>query len=417
MRYEKSELEVFELPKVPEGTKCKLCKENQAVVEAPSAGAKLCKECFNKVFESRVKRTVEKYKMFSSKSRVGVFTSGGKDSSVLGVVLKRLYPELDLKIIHINLGLRYYSNEVEKKVRTFGKIFGFEVFVYRLEEREGFSVDDFILTRFKHKVCSVCGIIKRYLFSKIARELGLDVIATGHHLDDAVSTMLNLFFQGDFVSITRLVPVLPPIKKGQAKKVKPLITTPEKEVFYYAVLNEIPFVTENCPHGGTTPAKKLKYWLSMLEKENRQVKYQLMSVFYKKLIPLVKKSSEYEKELNPPVYECLSCGEITSSEGKICSRCKRVSLLKEVNDRLEVEFEEFQKLPEEDKVVFEVKGNENVGKKKLLKELKKLRGKKVYILSTNPKKGYELVLWLRKKGIKAINVKPSKGESYDEIDA
>ncbi|NPA38962.1 MAG: TIGR00269 family protein [Thermodesulfobacteria bacterium] len=405
MLYKKSELEVFELPELPKNLKCKLCRTNQAVIEAPSLGAKLCKECFNKIFENRVKKTVEKYKMFKSENKVGVFISGGKDSSVLAVVLKKLYPDLSLKVVHINLGLRYYSERVEKKVKEFCEKFEFDLYLYKLEEKENFSIDDFILTKFKHKVCAVCGIIKRYLFSKIAKELGLEVIATGHHLDDIVSTMLNLFFQGDFVSITRLTPVNPPIRKGQAKKVKPLVSAPEKEIFYYAVLNEIPFVEENCPHGGITPAKRLKHWLSQLEKENRHIKYQILSVFYKKLIPLIKTSSEYKKEINLPVYECINCGEITSSEEKICSRCRRVALLKDLEDRLEISFEEFKALPKEDVEVIEIDEENIPGKRALLKKLRGKKDKKVYLLCSNPELSYSIVLWLRKKGIKAINVK------------
>ncbi len=417
MIYKKSELEVFEIPKVPEGIRCKLCKENSAVVEAPSLGAKLCKECFNKLFESRVKRTIEKYKMFKSSDRVGVFISGGKDSSVLAVVLKRLFPELDLKVIHINLGIRYYSERTEKKVEDFAKAFNFSIHTYRLEDTDGFCIDDFILTRFKHKICSVCGIVKRYLFSKIARQLNLDVIATGHHLDDVVSTMLNLFFQGDLVGVTRLVPVLPPIKEGQAKKVKPLVSVPEKEVFYYAILNEIPFVEENCPHGGTTPSKRLKFWLNQLEKENRQIKYQLLSVFYKKLVPLVKKSPEYQEALNLPVYECIRCGELTSSEERVCSRCKRVLLLKEVEDKLEITFDELSKTCEENLKIVKLDQEKLPGKRALLRELKGFKKTPVYIVSEDPEKGYRLTLWLRKKGIRAINVKQSKEEAHDEINA
>ena len=43
--------------------------------------------------------------------------------------------------------------------------------------------------------CMICGIIKRWLLNKKARDLEADKIVTGHNLDDAAETfMMNLLF-------------------------------------------------------------------------------------------------------------------------------------------------------------------------------------------------------------------------------
>ncbi len=412
------------------GKLCKFCKEKTSILTLTTAKVSLCTSCFNNFFEKRVKETIEKYRMFDLKDKVGVFLSGGKDSTCLLTVLKKLYPELYLQGIYINLGIRYYSEIVEEVVKRLCQKLEVPLYVYNLPEKEGYFIDDFIFTSFKNKICSVCGTIKRHLFSKIARELGLTVIATGHHLDDTVSTMFTLFIQGDFSSLVKLSPVLPPLYPGQAKKVKPLYKTPEKEIFYYVTLNELPIETSNCPHEEITPIKRYKKIIEELEKENSQIKYQLLSIFNKKLIPLLKKTEEKkteEKNLNT----CIFCGELTSSYNKICGRCKRISLLEKIRDKtLEISVEEFnrklEKLESSNYVLFDLRDKEDFDKspikgavqissdlvlekkKKFYKFLKPYKKKILFFTCYSKKLGYLFTLKARKLGFEAYNLKDSE---------
>ncbi len=387
---------------------CKTCKKEKALIEIPSQKIKVCKGCYNSFFENRVRKIIEKYKMIKPHDRVGVFLSGGKDSATLLVVLKKLYPEPDLQAVFLDLGIRYYSEKAKELVKELCENLGVPLYIYSLPEKEGYRIDDFIFTHFKKKVCSACGAIKRYLFSKIARELKLTVIATGHHLDDVVSTMLSLFFQGDFSGIAKLQPVLLPLSPKQVKKVKPLYTTPEKEIFYYVALNDIPVANFTCPHADSTPLKKAKKILQELEKENRQIKYQLLSVFTKKLIPLIKSQGKDEAPLNT----CKKCGEITSAPDNVCSRCKRIELLNKVENRVleltKEEFENYVKTLNSDWVLIDLKEKEellNDSLKKLKKFFKPYKGKYIFLTHPDPEVGYSLTLKLRKKGFKAYNIK------------
>lgn len=400
---EEFELELKEYPFL-----CKSCKKEKALIEIPSQKIKVCKTCYNNFFENRVKKIIEKYKMIKPEDKVGIFLSGGKDSSTLITVLKKLYPDLNIQAIFLNLGIKYYSEKVEKVIIDLCEKLKIHLYIYNLPEKEGYRIDDFVFTYFKNKVCSACGSIKRYLFSKIAKELKLNVIATGHHLDDTVSTMLTLFFQGDFSGIAKLKPVLPPLLPTQAKKVKPLYTTPEKEIFYYVALNDIPVANFVCPHADNNPPKKTKKILNELEKENKQIKYQLLSVFTKKLIPLI--NSHYREE--PSLKTCLKCGEITSASDNICSRCKRIELLNKVENKLlelsKKEFEEYVKSLNSDWVLIDLKEKENLINtplKKLKKFFKLYKDKHIFFTYPEPEIGYLIALNLRKKGFKAYSIK------------
>ncbi len=391
---------------------CKICKKEKAIIKIPSQRIKVCKNCYNQFFENRIKKTIEKYKMFHPSDKIGIFLSGGKDSSTLLMALKKLYPEINLQAIFLNLGIKYYSEKIESYVRDFCQKLNVPLYIHNLVEKEGYKIDEFVFTHFKNKICSACGTIKRYLFSKIAKELNLTVIATGHHLDDIVSTMLALFFQGEFLGLSRLEPVLNPFFPNQAKKVKPLYYIPEKDIIYYATLNDIPVSNLLCPHSEKGPPKKIKKILDELEKENNQIKYQLLSVFTKKLIPLIKSQNFYKKESF--VSTCIKCGEVTSSLNNICSRCKKIELLnKTENKTLELTYEEFINCTKNLNSNWILIDLNNLKEKNLLESsLRKLhkffipyKNKNIFLIGEDPEEGYFLTLKLRKKGFNVYNIK------------
>ncbi|MEZ0344315.1 MAG: TIGR00269 family protein [Caldimicrobium sp.] len=423
MQYVKCGAEKFEFEIKPIGRVCKRCQREVPIVSLSTQNLKLCKACFNVIQEKRVYEAVKKFRMFGKNDKIGIFLSGGKDSASLAAILKSLFPEYHFQGIYLNLGIGYYSDFAEETVKELCKKIGLPLYVYNLKKEEGFSIDEFVFTNFRDKICSVCGIIKRYLFSKIAKNLGLTVIATGHHLDDLLSTYLNLFFGGDFISIKRLSPVNPPLYPGQAKKVKPLCQIPEREIFYYAVLNELPLEGCACPHGETTPAKKIKRLIEELSKENKTFKYQVMSVFLHKFLPILKEELKDEAEFRP----CMKCGEPTASPNEICGHCRRLELLQRVKERnLELTFEEWMKLlksnGENSWMVFDVREKEDFlngafpeavwiskeildSERELIKTFKPYRKKKLLFYCYSGRLSYLFTLKLRKLGFEAYNLK------------
>lgn len=400
-----------------------MCKGPPAVVTLSTQKLKLCPDCFEKIQQKRILEGVRTYRMFKKGDRIGICLSGGKDSASLATLLKKTFPDYEFIGIYINLGIGYYSDQARKAVEELCDKLTIPLYVYDLKERDGFSIDDFIFTNFRDKVCSVCGTIKRHLFSKVARELGVNVLATGHHLDDLLSTYLQLFFSGDFESIRRLAPYAPPLYEGQAVKVKPLYQIPEIELFYYAMLNELPLEACGCPHGEITPIKRTKNLIEELARENRNIKFQLLSVFLKKFIPLLREGHRDERAFTA----CQKCGEPTVSPNGICGFCRRKELLARVEERkLELTPEEWTAIPEElkekDWVVFDLrekdsfergalKGAKNLpidltdGFDKYLKLFKTFRNKNILLYCYSGNLSYRLTLFLRRHGFKAYNLR------------
>ena len=164
-------------------------------------------------------------------------------------------------------------------------------------------------------MCGACSTIRRWALNKLAKDLGVEALALGHNLDDTVEVMLNLFLTGDFNQLRRLKPVLPPKHPSQVWRIKPLIKTPEFEDLCYASYNELPFRTGECPFSKGARSLRRKRFLDLWEKKERNIKFQLFSIFTKKLIPILDKSLPEEEYTT-----CKMCGLASYSE--ICAACK-----------------------------------------------------------------------------------------------
>lgn len=120
--------------------------------------------------------------------------------------------------------------------------------------------------------CSMCARLRRGALYTAAQKLGCTKIALGHHLDDAIETLLlNLFFGG---KIAALPPVLVS-DSGYVPIIRPLLYCDEEALGAYAKEQELPIVGCACPVCPTHPdheysdlkRKTVKRWLAELSLE------------------------------------------------------------------------------------------------------------------------------------------------------
>ncbi|HIE36837.1 TPA: TIGR00269 family protein [Candidatus Geothermarchaeota archaeon] len=308
--------------------KCSRCGSADGEIYIDYIRQYLCIECFNKFFEGRVKKTIDKYRMLSRGDYVAVGLSGGKDSAALLTVLKKLYPDKKYIAIHLHHGIYEYSEDSYVKARELAESLDVEFHVFRYEDELGVTIPDIKATRYGRKICSTCGFIRRWALAKASRMLGVDILATGHNLDDTLEVMLSSFISGDYESIYRLRPVLPPLPPNNYWKVKPLINTPEYEVLLYVSFNRIPIKSLNCPFGDDARSIRRKEILRIWSEREPMVKFQLFSSFTKKFIPLLDK---VYNEDHGEVRICRLCGGPSLSD--ICSTCRKIQYVKKVGVR------------------------------------------------------------------------------------
>src|SRR5512147_2673879 len=266
--------------------KCKKCG-SKASVNMRQHKLALCKEHYLEWVPEQAVRFIKKYDMFSHKERVLVAVSGGKDSLALWDILVRLGYQADG--LYIGLGIDGgigYSSESHRLAAKHADENGLKLHTVDVEAEYGQTIP--VMAEISHrghdKPCAVCGLTKRHVMNRIARDLGYDVLATGHNLDDEAAVLFGntLRWSADF--LRRQGPVLEEMP-GLARKVKPLCRFYEREMTAYALLRGIEYIYEECPFaaGSTSiyykemlnrlendrPGAKLAFYLSFLEARER----------------------------------------------------------------------------------------------------------------------------------------------------
>lgn len=303
---------------------CRKCKR-PAIYRVKYARLWLCPKHFVEFFERRVRRGIEEYKLVENAKRVLVAVSGGKDSVATLYVLNKFKKIFGYEVIGvtIDLGIPGYSSKSIAIARSLYRRLGIEYHIVRLSDY-GLTLRDIYIWRKKKRIrrpiCSFCGIVKRYLLNKTALELGADVVATGHNLDDLVKFVATDYYNGRIDELVKLGLKTPSMGKF-AGRIRPLGLMSSKEIFYYVNILGLPYVHSRCPYSPrhTNIQDKILDKLNDLEEEYPGFKIGFLKSFLHHLKPVIAKGySVKEKEL----YACSICGMPTSNKDRICGFCK-----------------------------------------------------------------------------------------------
>ena len=258
--------------------------------------------------ESNVKKTLKKIGL-SKREKIVVALSGGKDSTVTAYLLKKF--GYNVEAIHIYLGMKKYSDDCLNVVKEICKKLDINLHVYYVKKEIGKSMLEIFKKNTKKKLssCTMCGVMKKWLINKKARQLKADKIITGHHKDDELQTFFMNILKGSVNLSSNFGPILKTKDKKFVVKVKPLFFVSEDEIENYFKKLKLPSVKEVCPYRKETYRVKVrKFFKKLSEKE----KENMMKNFLKasKKIQIDRSEMRY----------CESCGE--PSRNEFCKKCE-----------------------------------------------------------------------------------------------
>ena len=150
--------------------------------------------------------------------------------------------------------------------------------------------------------------------NRFAREMIAGKLATGHNLDDEAQSVLMNVFDADFARMARIGPKSP-VTKGFVPRIKPLYSSPEREIIAFAKIAGIKyFEQKSCPF--KWQAKRNDFRQMVEEFESKYPGTMFSTVKFLKEV----KESAGKKAWSGKLETCSKCGEPCS--GKVCKACK-----------------------------------------------------------------------------------------------
>lgn len=208
---------------------------------------------------SPMRAAIEQYQMIKHDDSIAVGLSGGKDSMVLLALLVRLK--------------RFYPSPFTLSAITLDPCFGgcptdytpitelcAEWGIPHLIKKTRLSEIVFD-ERNESNPCSLCARMRRGALHKIAKESGCNVVALGHHQDDAAETLLMNLFSGGTIGCFSPVSDL---TRRQLRLIRPLIFISQDDILTAARKCSLPLIKSGCPIDGITHRQDMRKLISEL---------------------------------------------------------------------------------------------------------------------------------------------------------
>jgi tRNA 2-thiocytidine biosynthesis protein TtcA len=229
-------------------------------------------ELLEKKLGRAVSRAIADFSMVEEGDRLLVAVSGGKDSYTMLHLLRSLQRKapvrFELRVVNVDQGHPGYPASV---LREYMAREGHD---FTMIEEDTYSIVTEKIPQGK-TYCSLCSRLRRGILYRVAKELGCNKIALGHHRDDILQTLfLNLFFAGQLGAMPpRLV-----ADGGALVVIRPLVYCAEEEIRAFSELAQFPILPcDLCGAQENSRRKAMARLLDQLERDHPGTKTVMLS--------------------------------------------------------------------------------------------------------------------------------------------
>lgn len=206
-----------------------------------------------------LRKTIQEYELIKSGDRIAVGLSGGKDSTALLWALKKFqrFSPIPFELEAITISNGFENMDLSPMVQ-----FCAELDVpYHIEETQ---IAHIIFDIRKEKnPCSLCAKMRRGALTDVMNHKNLNVLALGHHADDAIETMMmNMLYTGKISTFE----VKSYLSRSGVTMIRPLIGSSERDVTSLIREMNLPVVPSPCPATGTTKRHEIGRMLDKIYK-------------------------------------------------------------------------------------------------------------------------------------------------------
>ena len=187
---------------------------------------------------SRFVKGIKEYKLLSPGDKVCVCISGGKDSMCLAKLFMFLHKhsDFDFDITYLVMDPGYNKKNldlIKKNLKTLqipAKIVKTDIFEIANMQTKG--------------SCFLCAKMRRGALYNIAKSMGCNKIALGHHYDDAITTtLMNMLSSGSFQT---MLPKLHSTNYEGMELIRPMYYIREKDIISWAKYHHLEFLQCAC---------------------------------------------------------------------------------------------------------------------------------------------------------------------------
>lgn len=224
-----------------------------------------------------MRKAIVQYDMLQNGDKVCIGVSGGKDSVALTLALAQLQKYIDIKfdLVAVTLDPQFYSKQTNySRLEQLFREKGIEYVIKRTD------IGPIIFDQRKEEnPCSLCARMRRGALHDVAKELGCNKIALGHHLDDAIETFyMNLWNEGrigTFSPVTYL-------SRKDVTMIRPMALAVESDVVAAVNQLKMPIVKSACPADGVTNRQNMKDFITEKCKTDPSFRAKSLNAFQKK---------------------------------------------------------------------------------------------------------------------------------------
>ena len=225
---------------------------------------------FHREIFSKFCQAINRYKLLEEGDSVAVCISGGKDSMLMAMLFEELkrHRKFEFKVKYLVMDPGY-NRENRSKIEQNAKNLGLEVEIF---ETDIFSN----VVQIDKSPCYICARMRRGHLYNMAKQIGCNKIALGHHFDDVIETILMGMLYGGQVQT-----MMPKVKSSNfegMELIRPMYLVREKDIESWRDYNGLEFLrcackfTEmNMQNEDLSKRKKIKELIKVLKKENPQV--------------------------------------------------------------------------------------------------------------------------------------------------
>lgn len=197
-----------------------------------------------------LRKTIQEYQLIGPGDRIAVGLSGGKDSTALLWALKQFqrFSPIPYTLEAVTISKGFPGMDLTP-MRTLCA--DLEI-PYHIEET---NIAEIVFDIRKEKnPCSLCSTLRRGALAQVMNREGLNVLALGHHADDAIETlMMNILYTGKISTFE----IKSHLSRSNITLIRPLIGCSEKEVLGLVRQQGLPVIPSPCPADANTKREEI----------------------------------------------------------------------------------------------------------------------------------------------------------------